>query len=515
MKILRDNASSEYGRKYGFDRIGSLADYRRQVPLSNYNEYYDDIIRMMKGGGAVTTSYNIRYYTRSSGTTGQNKVLPITDEWMDLYLKFSYQCTWQRTEMHYGEHFGGRVFLTNEMHITTLEEGVKSLLASGTAFARQYETGEEDFSYCTSPTELLFPDTDQDISYLKLLFALRDADVIAVIGVYGHHLLQLLDVLKTEWRRLTEDIRRGEISDKIDIPEDFRKTLNGYLSPDPARADELVRVFEQGFDDPILPRIWPKLRVVMAITGSTFREYQAALKTYAGSVPYHCFIYAATEGFFGTPRDMGYEAEYILTPRTGFFEFIPAGESEEKLLEDASQLKKGERYELVYTSFTGLYRYRMGDVVEVVDFYDTAPVIKVCYRVNQQINVAGEKMNTANMAGAVREYMEAFGQPEGSFCVYPDMRTLPGHYLIFIEPEGEKPANEPERIDALLRAENYDYADCRNLGEIGLPEIRFLKKGTFLAYKQRMAATGQDMAQYKPVRILDDEKLGFFTEQED
>ena len=106
MKILRDNASSEYGRKYGFDRIGSLADYRRQVPLSNYNQYYADIIRMMKGGGAVTTSYNIRYYTRSSGTTGQNKVLPITDRCGD-------RCR-ELVELLNGQGFRAEADLRNE-----------------------------------------------------------------------------------------------------------------------------------------------------------------------------------------------------------------------------------------------------------------------------------------------------------------------------------------------------------------------------------------------------------------
>jgi len=49
-------------------------------------------------------------------------------------------------------------------------------------------------------------------------------------------------------------------------------------------------------------------------------------------------------------------------------------------LAPSSKVQLGEQYEMVYTSWTGLYRYRTGDVVKVVDFFHQSPVYEFQYR---------------------------------------------------------------------------------------------------------------------------------------
>ena len=44
------------------------------------------------------------------------------------------------------------------------------------------------------------------------------------------------------------------------------------------------------------------------------------------------------------------------------------------------QVEKNKDYELVITNAGGFYRYRFGDVVKVVDFYNQCPVIEFQYR---------------------------------------------------------------------------------------------------------------------------------------
>ena len=44
------------------------------------------------------------------------------------------------------------------------------------------------------------------------------------------------------------------------------------------------------------------------------------------------------------------------------------------------QVKRDSVYELVITNAGGLYRFRFGDVVKVVDFYNQCPVIELMYR---------------------------------------------------------------------------------------------------------------------------------------
>ena len=44
------------------------------------------------------------------------------------------------------------------------------------------------------------------------------------------------------------------------------------------------------------------------------------------------------------------------------------------------ELKIGESYEIVLTNMSGLYRYRPGDVIKVVDYYNQSPIIEFQYR---------------------------------------------------------------------------------------------------------------------------------------
>ena len=50
MQIVRDNKDTEYGKKYHFDQIHSIEDYKRLVPLSTYDDYAPYIERMVDKG---------------------------------------------------------------------------------------------------------------------------------------------------------------------------------------------------------------------------------------------------------------------------------------------------------------------------------------------------------------------------------------------------------------------------------------------------------------------------------
>ena len=79
--------------------------------------------------------------------------------------------------------------------------------------------------------------------------------------------------------------------------------------------------------------------------------------------------------------------QYILVPGAMFFEFIPIHENNiEEEEEDISkvlfidQLEIDKSYEIVITNFSGLYRYRMGDVIKIVGYHNASPIIEFQYR---------------------------------------------------------------------------------------------------------------------------------------
>ena len=50
MKLLEENKDTEYGKKYGFADIHSIAEYQEKIPLTHYDDYAPYIERMIHGG---------------------------------------------------------------------------------------------------------------------------------------------------------------------------------------------------------------------------------------------------------------------------------------------------------------------------------------------------------------------------------------------------------------------------------------------------------------------------------
>ena len=74
-QILRDNKDTEYGKKYNFVRIENIEDFRK-LPITDYEDYKEEVIRMMKGEENVLTAYPVKYFLTSSITSNPMFVLP-------------------------------------------------------------------------------------------------------------------------------------------------------------------------------------------------------------------------------------------------------------------------------------------------------------------------------------------------------------------------------------------------------------------------------------------------------
>jgi GH3 auxin-responsive promoter len=84
--VAAANGQSAYGRKHGIDRTFSYAQWKRNVPLSDYDSYFPYIERMMLGEHDVLVRGMVKYFGNSSGSSsgGRQKFLPITDEQIAL-----------------------------------------------------------------------------------------------------------------------------------------------------------------------------------------------------------------------------------------------------------------------------------------------------------------------------------------------------------------------------------------------------------------------------------------------
>ena len=67
--IIDDNKNTEYGKKYNFSEIKNLDDYKKNVPLSEYDDFESYIKRMYDDGeNNILTAYPIVGYLCTSGS---------------------------------------------------------------------------------------------------------------------------------------------------------------------------------------------------------------------------------------------------------------------------------------------------------------------------------------------------------------------------------------------------------------------------------------------------------------
>ena len=82
--VLRDLIAATkhtfWGKKYGYRQIKSIEDYAKQVPVSSYDDLKPLIQRMMRGERDILWSGQVKWFSKSSGTTSdKSKFIPVTD----------------------------------------------------------------------------------------------------------------------------------------------------------------------------------------------------------------------------------------------------------------------------------------------------------------------------------------------------------------------------------------------------------------------------------------------------
>lgn len=510
---LNENKNTEFGKRYSFAQIKSVREYQKKVPLSTYEDYALDIERIIDGEKNILTARDTVYFCISSGTVGDEKYIPLTEYDFEAHYVFMYKAVFGQIREYYKQlteaQIFGKIFQIGEFAKTYMPDGRMNGIRSSCVYQWLDINGEFDSSdYCV-PKEILFPTTLEDQLYIKVRFAVAERDLTAIHGVFINRAAGVIEYIIRNWEPLLNDIEYGTVS--VDIPEKQRKYITEKLFPDPERARELRRIPHEDLQKGIIKKIWKNMKYILAIGGDSFFYYTEKMREYSGGIPVHYFVYAASEGVFGLAENVDSADRYILLPESVFFEFIPVNGDRTHLL--IGDVKIGEKYELVVTNRSGLYRYRLGDVVKIVGLHEKAPVVKFCYRRNQVINIAGEKSNQQQFDTAIKRFAKLARTEVRGYCVQEDFSGISPRYLFYMECK-----NAPRNADALFEkcmcAANPEYKSCLNMREIRPLHIELLREGSFEHYEKILAKRGKPMAQSKMPHFLNtEEKKSFFASQ--
>lgn len=507
-RMLAENKDTEYGMLFGFEDIHSIEEYQKELPLTFHYDYEPIVERQIAGETGLITAAEPVYYCISSSNTNSPRYVPIVEEdlqkqkfyWRDLFREIVKEQIPEATE----EELFGRIFETGDFRQDYMPDGSLCGVRAGVLHQYLDEKGELDIGCYTAPEEVLFPGGKaEDMLYVKLRFALACRDVTAIHGLFVNRVVGMLRYLVNNWDAFLSDIETGEVSGCFPVSHEWKEYLKEQLPADPVRAGELRAILKEDLENGLVKKIWPNIRYGRVIGGSMFTPYMDKLRLYVGDLPIHHFAYAASEGCFGIATGINEEdAYYVLLPDTCFYEFFPEAEEVQKPV-TIKDVEVGMKYELVITTYSGAYRYAIGDVVAIVGFKGQAPVVRVCYRKSQLINIADEKMNVRQLENAMRKFKDRTNCTAEGFCVDGDYSNRVPRYMLFLElAEGELPENAEELLDECLMESCFGYKRDRELAELDRVKIQLIPRGGFKAYGRFMAKLGHRKEQDKPLRVL-------------
>ena len=513
-KIIDENKNTEYGRLHNFGDIKSPEDFRRNVPVSGYEDYAPYIERIKNGEKNVLVSSPILGFSRTSGSSGVPKYIPATAASLDAYVKY----TWTRALALGAEHIEKQGGKYKPGRGIFLSPATNECLPNGMICSNIAEIGARQYGrfypfILTVPGANLFDVHDGDYVYNIYRFALQDEDASFIFSVFFSINVSQVAYLKNNWRLIVDDIEKGTIDESVKMKPELRAYLEKRIKPMPERARYLREQFEKGFDGTLFKRIWPNMTVISGIGNASFKPSADYIRSLSDGISLDFSIYGASEALVAACYELGNTDMQLLTDSC-YYEFIPYGdESGEEL--GIGDLVEGGKYEILITNQAGLYRYRLKDVLEVKGFRNKCPLISFVFRKGQMFNIAGEKFSEEDARNTIEMISKAHGVTVENWLFYQDDSVLPNRYVLLYEDEnGIDLGGYIDEIEDYMGQCNKRYPSQREKGFISRLAVKKQQPGTHKLWAEKCISRGASAAQIKPVHSLDnEEKKEFFLKR--
>lgn len=380
----------------------------------------------------------------------------------------------------------------------------------------------DPFNVYTSPNEaILCPDSFQSMYTQMLCGLLMREEVLRVGAVFASGLLRAIRFLQLNWKELAHDISTGNLNIKI-TDSSLRNCMTEILKPNPDLAEFITKECEGENWDGIITKIWPNTKYLDVIVTGAMAQYIPTLDYYSRGLPMACTMYASSECYFGlnlNPMCQPCDVSYTIMPNMAFFEFMPhdplappPSRDAPPRLVDLADVEIGKEYELVISTYSGLCRYRVGDILHVTGFHNFAPQFRFVRRKNVLLSIDSDKTDEAELQKGIDSasmLLKQFNTTVIEYTSFADTSSIPGHYVIFwellIKDDTNSPTNEILNNCCLAMEEclNSVYRQGRVAdNSIGPLEIRVVRNGTFEELMDYAISRGASINQYKAPRCV-------------
>jgi len=451
---------TEYGKKYGFEQVNSVADFKQRVPINDYDTLKPYIQRILEGEQNILWSSPINWFAKSSGTTSdKSKFIPISKEALD--------------DNHYK---GGKDVLT-----LYLKQFPDSKMMSGKCLTIG---GSHQINQLHADS--FFGDLSAVMLQNMPLYArtIRTPDLS----------IALMD----EWEQKIEMMAHTTMQENVT-----------YIAGVPTWTIVLIKRILEIAGASNLHEVWPNLELYIH-GGVSFKPYRKQFETFIPSPNMHYMeTYNASEGFFAAQDSTDSDGMLLFLNHGIYYEFMPMEEygKESPRTLTLKEVELNKNYALVLNTNCGLWRYLVGDTIQ---FTSRNPFrVKVTGRLKHYINAFGEEVIVDNtdqaladacrVTGAiVNDYTAApvymTGESNGAHEWIIEFDNLPCPLDVFVK-----------EMDAALQKVNSDYEAKRHKNiALRMPIVHVMPKGGFTQWLKDKGKLG---GQNKVPRLSNERKF--------
>ncbi|XP_022773939.1 probable indole-3-acetic acid-amido synthetase GH3.1 [Durio zibethinus] len=525
-EILSRNAETEYLKRFQLNGATDRETFKSKIPVITYEDLQPEIQRLVNGDQSpILSAQPISEFLTSSGTSaGERKLMPTIHEELDRrQLLYSLLMPVMNLYVPGLDKGKGLYFLFVKAETMTPGGLVARPVLTSYYKSDHFKTRPYDpFNVYTSPNEaILCADSFQSMYTQMLCGLIMREEVLRVGAVFASGLLRAIHFLQINWKQLAHDITAGTLNPKV-TDASIRECMSKILKPNPELAEFITKECSEENWECIITRIWPNTKYLEVIVTGAMAQYIPTLEYYSGGLPMACTMYASSECYFGLnlkPMCKPSEVSYTIMPNMAYFEFLHHESSTSGLsrdspprLVDLADVEVGKEYELIITTYAGLCRYRVGDILRVTGFHNAAPQFRFIRRKNVLLSIESDKTDEAELQKAIQNasaLLKEFNTSVAEYTSYADTKQIPGHYVIYWELLVKDSANAPTDdvlSQCCLQMEeslNSVYRQSRVAdNSIGPLEIRVVKNGTFEELMDYAISRGASINQYKVPRCV-------------
>ncbi len=510
--ILEYAKDSVYGKEHHFSEILKAKDdkelyrlYAENVRPNDYEDLRPYVERHKHGEANVLFPGKPVLYATTSGTTNQPKWIPITE----TYLKTVYG---KMTKVWLFNFIKNRPHIFEGPLVSIVGKVVEGYAPDGTIFGSVSGVTQRDApkfvkDLYVSPSEV-FAISDYNARYYAIMRMGIERDVHSVITANPSTIVEMQNNVNKFFDEYVEDIEKGTMSANVDISPEIRAAIAPYLKPNPKRAAELRAL--KKLHGTVLPKhYWPNIQLLNTWKCGNTKVYLEKFKdSFPKGMLHQEFGYFSSECRFGLVLDDTNNT--VLFPHYHFYEFVEEHEVDNpnaRFLQ-LYELEEGKRYCPFVTTFAGMYRYNMNDLVEVGPKFCNTPTVFMIQKVNGIVTMTGEKLHERQFIEAVHQAEKQTGIKVHFFIGFADLPISAYRFYYEFEDQNvdQKKADEFNKlVDTLLMEINMEYKAKRESFRVKDPIAHCLVSESFEKFKARCIAEGARDGQFKLNLLLQDE----------